>query len=97
MKSNVCYNLVKSLYKTNYKHYTFYFSSEFNKQRFDTQIQTFIENETLKLNAKYRTTFNAEIVISLYLYRLIEKRGFYVVDYNGLPVSKDYEVIMEIL
>lgn len=97
MKSNVCYNLAKSVYQTTFKQYTFYFSSEFNKQRFDTQIQTFIENETLKLNAKYRTTFNAEIVISLYFYRVIEKRGFYVIDYNGLPVAKDYEVVMEII
>ena len=97
MKSNVCYNLGKSDYQTNYKQYAFHFSSEFNKQRFESQIQTFIENETLKLNAKYRTTFNAEIVIALYLYRKIEKRGFYIVDSNGLPVSKDYEVVMEIM
>lgn len=97
MKSNVCYNLVKSDYQTNYKQYTFHFSSDFNKQRFDTQIQKFVENETLKLNAKYRTTFNADIVIALYLYRLIEKRGFYIIGNNGLPISKNYEVVMEIM
>ena len=97
MKSNVCYNLNKSEYYTEYKGYKFYFSSYFNDQRFKSKLLDTIEKETLKLNAKYRTTFNADIVIALYLYRLIEKRGFYVVDYKGFPVRKDYEFVMELL
>ena len=97
MKSNVCYNLNKSEYYTEYKGYRFYFSSLFNKIRFNKQLTEYLEQETLKLNAKYRTTFNAEIVIALYLYRLIEKRGFYVIDNKNLPISKNYEVIMELV
>lgn len=97
MKSNVCYNLVKSPHRITYKQYTFHFSSEFNAQRFKTKINSYIETETLKLNSKYRTNFNADIVILLYLYRLIEKRGFYVLSSNNLPISKNYEVVMEIV
>ena len=94
MKSNVCYNLVKTEYITNYQQYKFHFSSEFNKQRFDTQIKNYVENESLKLNAKYRTIIKADIVFALYLYRTIEKRGFYVLDHRNLPLSKNYEAIM---
>lgn len=97
MSSNVCYNLVKSQYITEYKGYTFYFSSYFNNQRFKSKLLDYVEKETLKLNAKYRTTFNAEPIIALCLYRIIEKRGFYVVDQNGLPVAKDYEVVTDIV
>lgn len=97
MKSNVCYNLSKSEYYTEFKGYKFYFSSFFNTQRFTSKLIETIEKETLKLNAKYRTTINSDIVVALYLYQLIEKRGFYVIDYKGLPVSKNYEVVMELV
>lgn len=97
MKSNVCYNLAKSEYITEYKGYKFYFSSFFNNQRFKAKLTDYVEKETLKLNAKYHTSFNIEPVIALSLYRLIEKRGFYVIDQNGLPVAKDYEVVTDIV
>lgn len=93
----MCYNLSKSEYYTEYKDYKFYFSSYFNNQRFKARLIETVEKETLKLNAKYRTTINADIVIALYLYRLIEKRGFYVIDCRGLSVSKNYEVVMRLI
>lgn len=94
MKSNVCYNLRKSNFYTTYKYYTFYFSSEFNKTRFDTQINNYTENEVLKLNARYGTMINAHVMVALQLYKKIEKRGFYVENDNGLPVSKTYEIMV---
>lgn len=97
MKSNVCYNLSKSNFYTTYKHYTFYFSSEFNKTRFETQINSYAENEILKLNARYGTMINAHVMVALQLYKKIEKRGFYVKTDNGLLVSKAYEIMVRLV
>lgn len=92
MKSNVCYNLCKSTHFTEFNGYTFYFSSAFNKNRFDTNLETFIENENLKLKSRYGCNFNAKKVSALHLYRLIEKRGFYVLGSDNCPLSEHYEV-----
>lgn len=91
MKSNVCYNLFKSSNLTEYKHCIFYFSSHFNKERFDKKLLSDdIEREKCKLNSKYGCVINgSEIIIALYYYSLIEKRGFYVTR-DGLPISKHY-------
>lgn len=97
MKSNVCYNLFNSPYHTQYKNYTFYFSSQFNKDRFDNKLQTFVDTEKLKLNSKYYTDIHSEIVLALTLYRLIEKRGFYVLSASNLPISKYYSVEMVVV
>lgn len=94
MKSNVCYNLSKSEYITEFKGYKFYFSSFFNNQRFKSRIVEFTEAEKLKLNAKYRTNIDAYIITALLLYRTIEKRGFYVIDDRGLPLPKNYEAVV---
>lgn len=97
MKSNVCYNLYKSNYFTTFKYYTFYFSSEFNKNRFDKQIDEYTELEKCKLNSKYGCVINgSEIVIALHYYRLIEKRGFYVLK-DGLPVPKNYTATLVVV
>lgn len=97
MKSNVCYNLFKSPYHTQYKNYTFYFSSQFNKDRFDIKIKPYIETETFKLNSKYHAEIHSEIVLALNLYRQIEKRGFYVLSASNLPISKYYSVEMVVV
>lgn len=97
MKSNVCYNLFKSPYHTQYKNHTFYFSSQFNKDRFDNKLQLYIDTEKLKLNSKYYTDIHSEIVLALTLYRIIEKRGFYVLSASNLPISKNYSVEMVVI
>lgn len=97
MKSNVCYNLFKSPYYTQYLTHQFYFSSQFNKVRFDDKLQDFIENENSKLNSKYLCEINAKIVLALCLYRKIEKRGFYVLNGGNLPIPKNYTVEMVVL
>ena len=89
MKSNVCYNLYKTPYFTEYNSYKFYFSSQFNKNRFETKLKT-IQDEILKINCKFRCNIDSRVVIALKFYKEIEKRGFYVLGSNQLPVSKNY-------
>lgn len=89
MKSNVCYNLYKTPYFTEYNNYKFYFSSQFNKNRFETKLET-IQDEVLKINYKFRCTVDTRLLVALRYYKDIEKRGFYVLGSNQLPVPKDY-------
>lgn len=97
MKSNVCYNLYQSPYFTHYKKHTFYFSSQFNKERFDSRIDKYIENENNKINSKYLCEINGSIVLALTLYRTIEKRGFYVINASRLPINRYYSVEMVVI
>lgn len=94
MKSNVCYNLNKSNYYTQYSSYKFYFSSQFNKNRFDKQVQDFVTNENCKLKSRYNCEINAEIMLAISLYRKLEKRGFYILNGCNLPLSKNYTIEM---
>lgn len=97
MKSNVCYNLFKSPYYTQYLTHQFYFSSLFNKKRFDAKLQDFIENENSKINSKFHCEVNAKIVLAICLYKQIEKRGFYILNGCNLPISRNFTVEMVVL
>lgn len=57
---------------------TFYFSSTFNKMRFEKDYRNYIITESNKLFNKYRVPFNFELFLLLAKYRSIEKRGFRV-------------------
>lgn len=92
MKSNVCYNLIKTPHTSRYKTLTFHFSSDFNKRRFETRIET-IPNEILKINYKLRCNIDTSELFALKFYRDVEQRGFYVLR-NGMPLSKTYEAMV---
>lgn len=76
----ICLNLNESDYYFKYKGLIFYFSSEFYKKKFANNIQNYIENETFKLQVKYNTNINFDILFMISLYRKIEKRGFRIYD-----------------
>lgn len=76
----ICLNLNESEYCFKYKWLIFYFSSEFYKKKFADNIQNYIENETFKLQVKYNTNINFDILFMISLYRKIEKRGFRIYD-----------------
>lgn len=76
----ICLNLNESEYYFKYKGLIFYFSSEFYKKKFADNIQNYIENETFKLQVKYNTIINFDILFMISLYRKIEKRGFRIYD-----------------
>ena len=98
MKSNVWYNLSNSPYFTKLNGYTFYFSSQFNLNRFNTKIKSnYLEDETLKLSSKFKCKINCQIIIAILLYRTIEKRGFYILGANNYPLESDFEVEMVIV
>lgn len=88
------YDINKSEYYFKINKLTFFFSSKFNKQRFETGFIDYVNDEMNKLKAKYKVN----ILISDYLlvayYKKIEKRGFKILTYDDnndiIELSKDY-------
>lgn len=98
MKSNVWYNLNNSPYTTKLNGYTFYFSSQFNKNRFDKKLKsTEYETEALKLNSKYKCKINSQAMIAIRYYRMIEKRGFRILGGNSCPLPDELEIELVIV
>lgn len=88
--SNVEYDIFKSKYKVEYGSFYFYFSSEFNKNRFEERINDFIINETNKLKAKFHVNIKLEMYLAFVLYKRIEKRGFRVeIIYDNRRIPED--------
>ena len=69
-ESNYCYDFLSCC---------FYFSSEFNLKRFKNSVSSYIEMEQAKLINRYKVKLNLKLVLSISLYKKIEKRGFRIV------------------
>lgn len=74
----VYYDLNLSTYKLNYKRFTFIFSSKFYINKFEKELENFIDIEDKKLYSKYKIVLDANEYLALSLYKKIEKRGFKV-------------------
>lgn len=72
------YDINKSEYFLSVNQMIFYFSSEFNKVRFERNYNLFIEEETNKLRAKYKVNIDLYDYLLIVFYKKIEKRGFRV-------------------
>lgn len=83
-------NIEESKYKYNYKGLTFYFSSMFYLHKFEREIKFFIDNETKKLYNKFKVNADFTILLSIALYKRIEKRGFKVLVHDKEPIQEYY-------
>lgn len=91
-------NLSDSDYFTDIDGLRFFFSSEFNKKRFDNNIDNFIEEENQKINNKYHVDINLEFYLMIVYYKKIEKRGFRIRDLVNLrELKQDVTIINAIL
>lgn len=82
----VIHDLTKSTYTTEFKGYTFYFSSMVYKKKFDNKLYDYISEEISKLFSKYKLIMkveNLEIYFSFALYQNTEKRGVRVFTPKG--------------
>ena len=61
----------------------FYFSSEALKNKFENLYNYYIKEENLKMLNKYKVKVNNDLMLSISLYKKVEKRGFRVVDTVG--------------
>lgn len=94
----ICLNLKESEYYFKYKGLRFYFSSEFYKNKFITEVENYIETETLKIQVKYNININFDILFMISLYKKIEKRGFRIYDeLNDKEISQNCGIVSNIM
>lgn len=71
-------NIDESPFVFKYDDLTFYFSSNYLKEKFIKQYINFIKDETIKLKVKFKNVIMCDEMILLLLYKKVEKRGFRV-------------------
>lgn len=91
MANIVCYELEDSPFFLRIDDFMFYFSSSFYKTKFENGYKEYIRSETLKLNVRYKMIVDADEMLLLSFYKMIEKRGFKV-KYKGNEIEKDYYI-----
>ena len=88
------YDINKSEYYFKVNKLTFFFSSKFNKTRFENGFIEYVQEETNKIKAKYKVDINLNNYLLLAYYKKIEKRGFKVLTYDDndviIELSKDH-------
>ena len=88
------YDINKSDYYFKINKLTFFFSSKFNKQRFELGFIDYVNEETSKLKAKYKVNLIMSDYLLVAFYKKIEKRGFKVLTYDDnddiIELPKDY-------
>lgn len=88
MKNKIILDLEVSDFKYNYMGLTFVFSSNTNKNKFETQVDNYIKQETLKIKNKYEyLNINFDLFLVIALYKRIEKRGFKVVTDDNISIK----------
>ena len=91
MANIVCYELEDSPFFLRMNDFMFYFSSKFYKDKFEKEYKEYLRSETLKLNVRYKMIVDADEMLLLSFYKMIEKRGFKVM-YKGVNLEKDYYI-----
>lgn len=77
----VIYDLTQSNYKSKYKDFEFYFSSNFYKSKFDKGLKEYQHKTIIKLISKFKISesfllkFRIDILLAIAYYHKIEKRG----------------------
>ena len=88
------YDINKSEYYFKVNKLTLFFSSKFNKTRFENGFIDYVNEETNKIKAKYKVNINLTNYLLLAYYKKIEKRGFKVLTYDDndviIELSKDH-------
>lgn len=82
MSKRVEYDISKSEYSYKYKDLIFFFSSQFNRNRFVLGFNNYVSEETNKLRVKYHVNISLENFLLVAYYKKIEKRGFRVLTYK---------------
>lgn len=91
---NLFYDMNESFISYEVSDLIFYFSSDFNKERFINQYREYIKNENYKLKCKYNVNINFDKMLLISFYKKIEKRGYKVLNkQNDLKIVNSYDII----
>ena len=79
-KNGICLKLNESEYKTLKFGLIFYFSSKLYLEKFENNVEKYVEEESIKLINKYKIKSNFEVFLAISFYKKIEQRGFFIYD-----------------
>lgn len=93
----IYHNLEESEYTFKYDNLEFVFSSNLYLNKFMRIYKEYLKENTAKIEKQYNSTFYADELILITLYKKIEKRGFRVL-YFGEPLEEKlyYNVELEV-
>ena len=93
----IYHSLDESEYYFKYDDLTFVFSSKLYLKKFMGIYKEYLKENTAKMESKYKSTFYADELILIELYRKIEKRGFRVLYFNEpLDEKLYYNIELEV-
>lgn len=76
MANKIYYNLKSSPFITIVGDFKFHFSSAFHKNKFDRELEDYIELENKKFNTRYKTNYDLSYILTISFYKKCENRGF---------------------
>ena len=79
-RGGIEWNLNKSDYRCNFKGLIFCFSSKFYLNKFEKEVQEYIDIENKKLYNKYKLDVDFTLYLAIAFYKKIEKRGFKIIE-----------------
>lgn len=96
-KNGICLNLEESNYKILKYGVIFYFSSLLYLEKFEKEVENYINTETIKLRNKYKVDNDFTLYLAISFYKKIEKRGFYIYDEVNKRKIKNNSLFISIL
>ena len=62
----------------NFNNYDYYFTSQFNKNKFEENIEDYVYLEELKIKNRYNVNINLTNYLAFAFYKKVQKKGFRV-------------------
>lgn len=76
----------------------YYFSSEFNLNRYKERVNDYVNNEIIKLKYRFRVNCSFDLYFQLAYYKKIEKRGYRVVELStNRAITKETTILNTIV
>lgn len=82
-------DLEESIYFAEYEGIRYYFSSQFNLDRFLNNVDDYVKVENFKMMNRYKVKANWNLLLYIAFYRKIEKRGFRIELDSGEKIYPD--------
>lgn len=96
-KNGIFLNLDESNYKILKYGVIFYFSSLLYLEKFEKEVELYVNAETIKLRNKYKVESDFTLYLAIAFYKKIEKRGFYIYDEVNKREIKNNSLFISIL
>jgi len=88
-RNGICYHLPDSPYTAKVNGFTFYFSSSLYLEKFLNQLEENRVGINASLSCRFNINVNFKSFCDFLLYMKIEKRGFYVVNNEGVELCQN--------